>query len=59
MITPLRQAPLGRAVVRLCRALATARRGNRLLHDPVFLPDFAIQMPDQVQELRRGRGRVR
>jgi hypothetical protein len=26
-------------------------------HDPVFLPDFVMLAPDQIQELRYARGR--
>ena len=59
------QAPFGLVLAQLARVLAAATAAllqpERVPppHDPVFLPDFAALTPDQVQEMRYGKGRDR
>ena len=58
------RAPFGPAFARMGRLLHDragirwlAHRVAPLPHDPEFLPDIAPLTPDQVQEVRYGRGR--
>ena len=52
------RAQLGRALFAASRAPAGQDR-RRSPHDPVFLPDFVPLTPDQVLEMRYGKGRGR
>ena len=51
------RAPLSSVLAQLGRALAARSSDGPLLDDPVFLPDFPMEEPDQAQEMRFGRSR--
>jgi len=51
------RVPLSSVLAQLGRVLAAGSNADPSLDDPVFLPDFPMEEPDQAQEMRFGRRR--